>query len=152
MNFKMGAIIVKGGKVLASGFNHHRTHYDGADLSHRKPASMHAEMHAIYVGSGQFTPPFSVQQGTHCIAQSGLSSSPSPSGPSSGGEGLMLVQGAEVPSEPPPGVIRRPDQCKGSAANGGDVVRHPLSDDIPIVVIPTITSSSSSDSCEACVV
>ncbi len=128
-----------------------RTHYDGADLSHRKPASMHAEMHAIYVGSGQFTPPFSVQHGAQCIAQSGVPSSPSSSGSSSGGERLLLVQGAEVPSEPPPEAIKRPDQCKGSAANGGDVARHPLSDDMPIVVNPISSSSPSLHSWEACV-
>ena len=50
MCFKLGAVLVKGGKVISTGYNHHRTHYDGADVQrrgHRKPVSMHAEMHAI---------------------------------------------------------------------------------------------------------
>lgn len=80
MNFRIGAIVVKGGKVIAGGFNHHRSvtrscsyvlqlelllhshHYDGADNNRRKPASMHAEMHAITNACGQFTPSFSRQQ------------------------------------------------------------------------------------------
>jgi tRNA(Arg) A34 adenosine deaminase TadA len=51
MGFKLGAAMVKGGKIISIGHNHHRTHYDGADVKvngHRKPVSMHAEMHAIY--------------------------------------------------------------------------------------------------------
>ena len=50
MCFKLGAVLVKGGKIISTGYNHHRTHYDGADVprrGHRKPVSMHAEMHAI---------------------------------------------------------------------------------------------------------
>ena len=55
MCFKLGAIIVKGGKVISSGYNHHRPHYDGAEVrthGHRKPVSMHAEMHAIFSLTG----------------------------------------------------------------------------------------------------
>ncbi|EPQ55964.1 hypothetical protein GLOTRDRAFT_93474 [Gloeophyllum trabeum ATCC 11539] len=51
MCFTLGAVLVKGGKVISSGYNHHRPHYDGAEAltrGHRKPVSMHAEMHAIF--------------------------------------------------------------------------------------------------------
>ena len=47
MLFKLGAVLVKGGKVISTGYNHHRTHYDGNDVK-RKPVSMHAEMHTIF--------------------------------------------------------------------------------------------------------
>ncbi|KAG8908820.1 hypothetical protein FRB99_003058 [Tulasnella sp. 403] len=62
MCFHLGALLVKGGKVISSGYNHHRTHYDGSDSSHgqRKPVSMHAEMHAIYNATGM-SPAFSKQ-------------------------------------------------------------------------------------------
>jgi len=63
MCFKLGAIMVKGGKVLSTGYNHHRTHYDGSEVSkhgHRKPVSMHAEMHAILNATGM-TPSFKTQ-------------------------------------------------------------------------------------------
>ncbi|KAI0698187.1 hypothetical protein C8T65DRAFT_660991 [Cerioporus squamosus] len=39
MCFTLGAIMVKGGKVISSGYNHHRPHYDGAEVrthGHRK--------------------------------------------------------------------------------------------------------------------
>lgn len=39
MCFTLGAVMVKGGKVISSGFNHHRPHYDGAEVhkqGHRK--------------------------------------------------------------------------------------------------------------------
>ncbi|KIM24527.1 hypothetical protein M408DRAFT_232496 [Serendipita vermifera MAFF 305830] len=50
MCFTLGAVLVKGGKIISSGYNHYRTHYDGDDSKNRggKPLSMHAEMHAIY--------------------------------------------------------------------------------------------------------
>jgi len=50
MCFTLGAVLVKGGKIISSGYNHYRTHYDGGDSKKRgaKPLSMHAEMHAIY--------------------------------------------------------------------------------------------------------
>jgi hypothetical protein len=50
MCFTLGAILVKGGKIISTGYNHYRTHYDGDDSKNRcgKPLSMHAEMHAIY--------------------------------------------------------------------------------------------------------
>ncbi|KLO17760.1 hypothetical protein SCHPADRAFT_886753 [Schizopora paradoxa] len=63
MCFKLGAIMVKGGKVISTGYNHHRTHYDGSELKthgHRKPVSMHAEMHAIFNATGM-TPSFKTQ-------------------------------------------------------------------------------------------
>jgi deoxycytidylate deaminase len=38
MCFKLGAILVKGGKVIATGFNHQRPHYDGPGMhGHRTP-------------------------------------------------------------------------------------------------------------------
>lgn len=50
MCFTLGAVLVKGGKIIATGHNHYRTHYDGDDskLRNGKPLSMHAEMHAIF--------------------------------------------------------------------------------------------------------
>lgn len=63
MTFSLGAVLVKGGKVISTGYNHHRTHYDGADISkrgHRKPVSMHAEMHAIFNATGM-SPAFKTQ-------------------------------------------------------------------------------------------
>ncbi|GJJ14041.1 hypothetical protein Clacol_008298 [Clathrus columnatus] len=63
MTFNLGAVLVKGGKTLSSGYNHHRTHYDGADVlkhGHRKPTSMHAEMHAIFNATGM-SPAFKTQ-------------------------------------------------------------------------------------------
>lgn len=32
MHFTLGAVMVKGGKVLSTGYNHHRPHYDGSEL------------------------------------------------------------------------------------------------------------------------
>ena len=32
MCFKLGAIMVKGGKVISTGYNHHRPNYDGGEL------------------------------------------------------------------------------------------------------------------------
>lgn len=63
MCFTLGAVMVKGGKVLSSGHNHHRPHYDGAEIGrhgHRKPVSMHAEMHAIFSVTGM-SPSFKTQ-------------------------------------------------------------------------------------------
>ena len=42
MCFTLGAVMVKGGKVISSGYNHHRPHYDGAEVrthGHRKVKS-----------------------------------------------------------------------------------------------------------------
>ena len=39
MCFTLGAVMVKGGKVISSGYNHHRPHYDGSEVrthGHRK--------------------------------------------------------------------------------------------------------------------
>ncbi|EKM52391.1 uncharacterized protein PHACADRAFT_260733 [Phanerochaete carnosa HHB-10118-sp] len=55
--------MVKGGKVISTGYNHHRPHYDGGELGTRglrKPVSMHAEMHAIYSCIGM-SPSFKTQ-------------------------------------------------------------------------------------------
>lgn len=63
MCFKLGAVLVKGGKVISSGHNHHRPHYDGSEVhqhGHRKPVSMHAEMHAIFSLTGM-SPSFKKQ-------------------------------------------------------------------------------------------
>ena len=64
MCFTLGAVLVKGGKIISSGYNHHRPHYDGAEVrtrGHRKPVSMHAEMHAIFSLTGM-SPSFRKQQ------------------------------------------------------------------------------------------
>ncbi|EJU00053.1 hypothetical protein DACRYDRAFT_109477 [Dacryopinax primogenitus] len=63
MAYQLGAIIVKGGKVLSKGHNHRRTHYDGStgNETHQTAMSMHAEMHAIYAATG-FTPAFKHQR------------------------------------------------------------------------------------------
>lgn len=58
MCFKLGACIVKGGKVIATGFNHHRHNYDGCSAA-RIP-SMHAEMSAIFNATGM-SPAFKFQ-------------------------------------------------------------------------------------------
>lgn len=63
MCFKLGAVVVKGGKIISAGYNHHRPHYDGAEVQrhgHRKPVSMHAEMHAIFSLTGM-SPSFKKQ-------------------------------------------------------------------------------------------
>ena len=84
MCFTLGAVLVKGGKVISSGHNHHRPHYDGAEVrtrGHRKPVSMHAEMHAIYSLTGM-SPSFRKQHGaragTSPQLQTPYSSSPVP--------------------------------------------------------------------------
>ena len=43
MCFTLGAVMVKGGKIISTGYNHYRTHYDGKDLGahgHRKVHSL----------------------------------------------------------------------------------------------------------------
>ncbi|KAF8512783.1 hypothetical protein JB92DRAFT_3083288 [Gautieria morchelliformis] len=63
MCFNLGAVLVKGGKIISTGYNHHRPHYDGSEVSkhgHRKPVSMHAEMHAIFSATGM-SPAFKTQ-------------------------------------------------------------------------------------------
>ncbi len=63
MAFTLGSIIVKGGKVISTGYNHQRVHYDelSVDCAFGKPVSMHAEMHAIYNLTGGRSPPFKQQ-------------------------------------------------------------------------------------------
>ncbi|KAI0742927.1 hypothetical protein C8Q80DRAFT_1259355 [Daedaleopsis nitida] len=74
MCFTLDAVMVKGGKVISSGYNHHRPHYDGAEVrthGHRKPVSMHAEMHAIFSLTGM-SPSFKTQvQGMERRGQKG---------------------------------------------------------------------------------
>lgn len=36
MTFKLGAVLVKGGKILSSGYNHTRTGYTGPDTGSNK--------------------------------------------------------------------------------------------------------------------
>ena len=102
MCFKLGAVIVKGGKVISSGYNHHRPHYDGAEVrthGHRKPVSMHAEMHAIFSLTGM-SPSFRKQvQGVERRVPQRLT-------------------GGQV-SPPPPTPDPRPPIPKGSAAPEG---------------------------------
>ncbi|KAG7443219.1 uncharacterized protein BT62DRAFT_953671 [Guyanagaster necrorhizus] len=63
MAFTLGSVIVKGGKVISTGYNHQRVHYDelSVDSAFGKPVSMHAEMHAIYNLTGGRSPPFKQQ-------------------------------------------------------------------------------------------
>lgn len=69
MNFNLGSIIVKGGKVLSSGYNHQRSHYDEAyDNSLATPLSMHSEMHAIFKFTRGKAPSFKQQTMVHCRA------------------------------------------------------------------------------------
>ena len=105
MCFTLGAILVKGGKVISSGHNHHRPHYDGAEVrthGHRKvsfrartrllfhgvslplfcadtkPVSMHAEMHAIFSVTGM-SPSFKTQvQGMERRVSPGQTQPPTP--------------------------------------------------------------------------
>ena len=59
MTFTLGSIIVKGGKIISTGYNHQRPRYDEA-FNYRtaaKPVSMHAEMHAISNLTGGMAPP-----------------------------------------------------------------------------------------------
>ncbi|KAH8802295.1 hypothetical protein DL96DRAFT_1475581 [Flagelloscypha sp. PMI_526] len=62
MSFKLGAVLVKGGKILSSGFNHTRTRYTGpSSRGFIQPASFHAEMHAIFTATGGISPSFKTQ-------------------------------------------------------------------------------------------
>ncbi|KIM82019.1 hypothetical protein PILCRDRAFT_8256 [Piloderma croceum F 1598] len=63
MYYNLGACIVKGGKILSTGYNHQRPHYDGNEITmrgYRKPLSMHAEMHVIFNITGM-SPSFKKQ-------------------------------------------------------------------------------------------
>ncbi|KAH8825774.1 hypothetical protein DL96DRAFT_1609822 [Flagelloscypha sp. PMI_526] len=65
MTFKLGAVLVKGGKVVGKGYNHTNSRYS----SDSKPrlrgfstaGSFHAEMHAISAATGGRTPSFTTQ-------------------------------------------------------------------------------------------
>ncbi|KAG9049913.1 hypothetical protein FS837_008675 [Tulasnella sp. UAMH 9824] len=123
MCFHLGAILVKGGKIISTGYNHHRTHYDGSDSAHgqRKPVSMHAEMHAIYNATGM-SPAFSRQVKAESRRVSPWrppqyqSSSPSGSASGSGSQSdAAWVDEEEEYSEPqqdvqPPPAARQPQQ------------------------------------------
>ena len=105
MCFTLGAVLVKGGKVISSGYNHHRPHYDGAEVrtrGHRKPVSMHAEMHAIFSLTGM-SPSFRKQQQG---ARAGTSPSPARSL-----QTPLSVARAPPPTPPP----SRPKVFKGPA-------------------------------------
>ena len=108
MCFTLGAVLVKGGKIISSGYNHHRPHYDGAEVrtrGHRKPVSMHAEMHAIFSLTGM-SPSFRRQQQGARTGSGAVSPSPPQSlqTPSS-------VARAHPPTPPP----SRPKVFKGPA-------------------------------------
>jgi hypothetical protein len=63
MTFALGAVLVKGGKIISTGYNHRRTRYDGSDIEKRgfsTPLSLHAEMDAIRNLTG-VTPSFKKQ-------------------------------------------------------------------------------------------
>ncbi|EMD31073.1 hypothetical protein CERSUDRAFT_127616 [Gelatoporia subvermispora B] len=95
MCYTLGAVMVKGGKVISSGHNHHRPHYDGAELrthGHRKPVSMHAEMHAIFNLTGM-SPSFKKQ--TQQNEQKGQKGAPA------------LSAAPQSPGSPPPSASRR---------------------------------------------
>ncbi|KAG8969573.1 hypothetical protein FRC03_002012 [Tulasnella sp. 419] len=47
MTYTLGAVLVKGGKILSTGYNHHSSRHNGSDASKNTSLSMHAEMHAI---------------------------------------------------------------------------------------------------------
>ena len=82
MCFTLGAVLVKGGKVISSGYKH-RPHYDGAEVrtrGHRKPVSMHAEMHTIFSSPACYRPsasnmaraPAHLRSYKHCAQPKGL--------------------------------------------------------------------------------
>ena len=105
MCFTLGAVLVKGGKIISSGYNHHRPHYDGAEVrtrGHRKPVSMHAEMHAIFSLTGM-SPSFrKQQQGAPAGSCPQLQTPPS-------------VAHAPPPTPPPPPAAPRSRMFKGPA-------------------------------------
>lgn len=97
MCFTLGAVLVKGGKVISSGHNHHRPHYDGAEVrtrGHRKPVSMHAEMHAIFSLTGM-SPSFRKQRQGARAAAAGAGAAPQLQTP-------CLAAAARAPPLPPP--------------------------------------------------
>jgi hypothetical protein len=109
MCFTLGAVLVKGGKVISSGYNHHRPHYDGGDVrtrGHRKPVSMHAEMHAIFSLTGM-SPSFRTQQ------QGAPAPAPAPAAPSPQLQTPASARAA--PPTPPPPPPSRPKLFKGPA-------------------------------------
>ncbi|KAF9043766.1 hypothetical protein BDZ89DRAFT_1089924 [Hymenopellis radicata] len=63
MSFTLGSIIIKGGKIISTRYNHQRTHYDEFTIATAfgRPVSMHAEMHAIFNLTDGRAPPFKQQ-------------------------------------------------------------------------------------------
>ncbi|KIM78990.1 hypothetical protein PILCRDRAFT_573166 [Piloderma croceum F 1598] len=100
MQFSLGSILVKGGKILSSGHNHHRTHYDGVGATNSKsgclPFSMHAEMHAIYNATGRNVPPPTsfINERLSCTTQQSSGIRHVLSG-SSGDEGSLLLDSGQ---------------------------------------------------------
>ncbi|KAG8984782.1 hypothetical protein FRB93_006313 [Tulasnella sp. JGI-2019a] len=49
MSYTLGAVLVKGGKILSSGYNHHSSRHNGCAETTKSSLSLsiHAEMHAI---------------------------------------------------------------------------------------------------------
>ncbi|KAJ7607487.1 hypothetical protein FB45DRAFT_690387, partial [Roridomyces roridus] len=62
MRYTLGSALVKGGKVISTGFNHQRPNYD-APGSCGTPASMHAEMACIFNATRGQGPVHKQQQG-----------------------------------------------------------------------------------------
>ncbi|KAL6302598.1 hypothetical protein BKA93DRAFT_929565 [Sparassis latifolia] len=114
MCFTLGAVMVKGGKVISSGYNHHRPHYDGSEVhkhGHRKPVSMHAEMHAIFSVTGM-SPSFKKQN----IEQKGQKGAQVPNGAFQGADGLQVQTHYTPTVRWPKGKSKR--SLRGSVAGG----------------------------------
>ncbi|KAI0651113.1 hypothetical protein C8Q79DRAFT_1107399 [Trametes meyenii] len=131
MCFTLGAVMVKGGKVISSGHNHHRPHYDGAEVrthGHRKPVSMHAEMHAIFSLTGM-SPSFKTQvQGMERRGQKGLRASRSSSrGPPSSPTPLSPTTISPVPvpgsSKPSKGKSKRHRRSSSRQSSSSVLIR-----------------------------
>ena len=70
MCFTLVAVLVKGGKVISSGYNHHQPRYNGLEARTHgqcKPVAMYAEMHAVFNLTGM-SPSFRKQQGARAGA------------------------------------------------------------------------------------
>ncbi|KAJ7574018.1 hypothetical protein C8J56DRAFT_803502, partial [Mycena floridula] len=86
MLFNLGSIIIKGGKIVSSGYNHQRPHYDEvsvANVATGRPVSMHVEMHAIFNITGGRAPPMKQQVQAGSQLQSLLRQKPPRKRPSS---------------------------------------------------------------------
>lgn len=47
MMFTLGAVMVKGGKIISSGYNHHRTHYDGGESTTHGRRKVNSNRHIL---------------------------------------------------------------------------------------------------------